>query len=282
MSGKKKRRQLKLLIIPVLMLGIAILCYPFISGYLNQKNQSRVVENYQETIGDMTDTDADSVTEEAEKFNRKLWEENGTVFGGYSSELSGLYSSELDEDGIMGYLSIPCIDITIPIRHGTAEDTLANACGHMEGSSLPVGGKNTHAVLTGHRGLPTSKLFTDLDQLKTGDKFYLHVFGRTLAYMVDQISTVLPGDVTQLGIFPDIDCVTLVTCTPYGINSHRLLIRGVRTTYEPEEENNTKSVRAFSGEARVTWLLIIGAVFAIFLMVLLIPAYYRRKLRKKG
>lgn len=236
------KRGLSWLVRPILILiGFGILLYPSISEYLSQHNSSRATASYDTSVQELQQERLHALLEEARDYNRQLLESNG-----YEAPLTddeGVPITEesywdilnINGDGMMGYIHIPRLNETIPIYHGTAEEVLQVGVGHVQNTSLPVGGENTHAALSGHRGLPTASLFTDLDQVQIGDTFYIQILGETFAYQVNQILTVLPEETEALAIQPGEDYVTLITCTPYGINSHRLLVRGTRIPYIPEE-----------------------------------------------
>lgn len=221
----------------ILLAGGGLLAYPSVSNYVNEKNSSRAIATYQEAVEEMG---ADSYKEELEKaqaYNAELASSYTNLASAVSAEnerTDGPYEDLLNVGGtgVMGEIRIPAIHVDLPIYHGTDEGVLQIGVGHLKGSSLPVGGAGTHAVLSGHRGLPSAKLFTDLDRLQTGDVFYLSVLGEILEYQIDQIEVVLPEKLDQIQIDPERDFVTLVTCTPYGVNSHRILIRGARIDYD--------------------------------------------------
>ncbi len=235
----KLRGGLRLLVI---LLGLAILVYPSLSEYLSEKNSSRATAVFDESVLLLEQERLDALLEEAREYNRLLvadagFEKPRVDEYGVPVSLEN-YWELLNVSGtdMMGYITIPSIHVTIPIYHGTDERVLQVGAGHVQNTSLPVGGESTHAALSGHRGLPTRALFTDLDLVKEGDVFYIKVLDQTLCYMVDQILTVYPDETQHLAIVPGEDYVTLITCTPYGVNSHRLLVRGTRVPYEPEEE----------------------------------------------
>ena len=211
-----------IVLVLVFLTGLSLLLYPTVSDYWNSFHQTRAIASY------MDDDRYEKMLEEARAYNAKLAEKSNRFI--LSEEEQEEYNRLLDVtgSGIMGYVEIPSIDCSLPIYHGTDEGVLQIAIGHIAGSSLPVGGKGTHCVTSGHRGLPSAKLFTNLDELKEGDTFMLHVLDETLTYEVDRILIVEPDDVSNLEIDPDQDYCTLVTCTPYGINTHRLLVRGHR------------------------------------------------------
>lgn len=256
--------------------GAAVFFYPTVSNYLNQKNQAEVVQNYEQTVAEQ---DADQLAEEwakAEEYNENLAGDpvHDPFVPGSGYALPQNYLDVLNVDGVMGRITIPKIDVDLPIYHGTDAETLEKGVGHMESTSLPIGGEYRHAVLTGHRGLPSAELFTRLDELEPGDQFYIHVLDATLAYEVDQISTVEPDQLDQLVALPGEDYVTLVTCTPYGVNTQRLLVRGTRVPYVPEAEAQaaqTAAVRLLGGETTTRYFLI-GLMFGIGLLYLLVAA----------
>lgn len=227
---------MKILFLAVLfVVSLGVILYPLIANYLSEKNRSLIETQYTETIEQMDTTALDEARAEAEEYNKTLvtipekpYTKDALIKAAES------YDTLLNvrEDGLMGYVEIPAIGVNLPIYHGTEESTLDRGVGHLLGSSLPVGGAGTHCVLTGHSGLAGQKMFSDLNLLKTGDLFFLRVLGQTLAYRVTDIYTVLPEDTSKLTIDAGRDLCTLVTCTPYGVNSHRLLLRGERTEYE--------------------------------------------------
>lgn len=232
----------------VILAGLAILIYPSLSEYLAERNSSRATASYDDSVIRMEQERLETLREQAQEYNRRLAAENGqdapqTDENGEPVSLVD-YWELLDPggNGMMGYITIPRINVTIPIYHGASEEILQVAVGHLQNTSLPVGGESTHAALSGHRGLPSRSLFTDLDQLEIGDVFYLKILNQTMCYTVDQIKTVLPNETQDLAITEGEDYVTLVTCTPYGVNSHRLLVRGTRTPYTPEEGEVTPEV----------------------------------------
>lgn len=220
----------------VLIIALSVLLYPTVSNYLYEKNGARVISSYDENAVRLSESEKKEMLEAARKYNGELLGNLELLdpFSPLKKEVDARYQSLLstNEAGMMGYIRIPKIDVELPIYHGTEETVLQSGVGHFEGTSLPVGGESTHAVLTGHRGLPSKLLFTDMDELVEGDIFYIKILGETLAYQVDQILTVLPEDTKALTIAPGKDYATLVTCTPYAVNTHRLLVRGMRIPYE--------------------------------------------------
>ncbi|MEG2421503.1 MAG: class C sortase [Oscillospiraceae bacterium] len=215
-------------IVLVFILGLSVLLYPAISAFLSKKTSTAAVESYRAAV-EHIDTDArDGMLAAARAYNEGLAEGPNPK----------AYETLLNVNGIMAYLEVPKLKIYLPIYHGVSEQTLQQGVGHLPESSLPVGGPGTHAVLSAHCGLPNARLFTDLDQLELGDRFFIHVLGQTLCYGVDRVEVVLPHEIGALAIVPLRDDVTLITCTPYGINSHRLLVRGARAPDAPEHSDN--------------------------------------------
>ena len=223
------------------MMALGLTLYPVISNYVNQKYASEIFTAYQEVIAQTDNTVLLQERGKAIAYNQTLIPRTGSD-GSYTQEAlqsaSGEYNSMLNlaGDGIMGYIEIPKINVHLPIYHGTGASSLSKGVGHLLGSSLPVGGESTHSILSGHSGMASQTMFTDLEQLGIGDVFYLYVLGDVLAYQVMEINTVLPSDTSLLGIWEGEDCCTLVTCTPYGVNTHRLLITGSRIPYEEAEQ----------------------------------------------
>lgn len=211
-----------------LLVGLSLLAYPMASDWWNSRRQSQAIAQYSQEVSATDEARIAAMLADAERYNQSLPADADRFAP--SEDDTDAYDGllALDDTGVMGYLEIPSIDARMPIYHGTSDTALQVGAGHIEGSSLPVGGKGTHCVLSGHRGLPSARLFTDIDKLGDGDVFMIHVLGETLTYEVDQILTVDPYDLSALGIDPDQDYVTLVTCTPYGINTQRLLVRGHR------------------------------------------------------
>ena len=220
----------------VLLIAFSVLLYPTVSNYLYEKNGARVISSYDENAVRLSKSEKQAMLEAARQYNQELLGNIDLLdpFSPLKKEVDARYQSLLhtNEAGMMGYIRIPKIDVELPVYHGTEEKILQAGVGHFEGTSLPVGGESSHTVLTGHRGLPSKLLFTDLDQMEEGDIFYLKILGETFAYKVDQILTVLPENTKALTIEPGKDYATLVTCTPYAVNTHRLLVRGIRIPYE--------------------------------------------------
>ena len=236
MSKSTRRTASNVVLIVLLIAGLSLLLYPTVSNLWNSMHMSQAIVDYSEEVSDMNAQDYTAFWERAERYNQEL-AQNPDRFQMTNSERTD-YESQLkvSDTGIMGYIEIPTIGVSVPIYHGTEESVLQVGAGHLEGSSLPTGGLGTHCVLTGHRGLPSSELFTDIDKLEVGDVFELTVLDRTMTYEVDQILTVDPYDMDALAIDPQQDYCTLVTCTPYGINTHRLLVRGHRVSNRTAED----------------------------------------------
>lgn len=214
--------------------ALGLMLYPLVRDLLNEKYHSDVETTYTAAIADIDDAELTAQRQAAEQYNAML--SGATITEGGVSAPPLAYAQQLTVGGVMAYVDIPKINVYLPVQHGTDADTLENSVGHVVGTSLPVGGSSTHAVLSAHSGLASSKLFSDIDQLAEGDTFYIHVLGDTLAYKVDAVHTVLPTDTSRLQIEDGKDYVTLVTCTPFGVNTHRLLVRGHRAPYVPEQE----------------------------------------------
>ena len=223
-----KKNGLTLILLLILLIGAGLIAYPSFANWWNSFHQSRAVASYAETVANMNTEEYEQIISKAQAYNRKL--SRSGILWTLDEDEEKDYKEQLDigTSGIMGYIDIPKIDVMLPIYHGIEESILQVAVGHIPGTSLPVGGKGSHCVVSGHRGLPSARLFTDIDKLVEGDTFTITVLNKTLTYEVDQIRTVLPTDLSDLQIEKGKDYVTLVTCTPYGINTHRLLVRGHR------------------------------------------------------
>ena len=215
------------------VVALGLLLYPLVGELLSEKYHSDVETSYTAAIEDTDDAELTAQRQAAEQYNAML--ANATISEGGASAPPLAYAEQLTVGGVMAYVDIPKINVYLPVQHGTGAETLEKSVGHVVGTSLPVGGSSTHAVLSAHSGMASSKLFSDIDQLEKGDTFYIHVLGEVLAYEVDNINTVLPTDTSLLQIEDGKDLVTLVTCTPFGINTHRLLVRGHRVPYTPEQ-----------------------------------------------
>lgn len=273
-----KKHMSTIIAILVFITGLSLLLYPTVSNYWNSKHQSRVVANYSDTLAKMDKKEKQAAIDQAVQYNESLVL-NGNRFSPSDSELS-LYKSLLNADGtgMMGYITIPEIRCKLAIYHSVDDSVLQVGVGHLEGSSLPVGGSSTHCVISGHRGLVSARLFTDIDRLEKGDLFYLHVYGKVLAYEVDKISVVEPEDYGPLEIEEGKDLCTLLTCTPYGINTQRLMVRGHRVVDRLYDESTITS-----DAARVDTLVVASCVGVVFLLVgFIVSKIWRLRGREKN
>lgn len=275
---KKKSSFVTAILIAALLAGALLLLYPTVSDYWNSFHQSRAIASYAEQVVDLDDNTYDQIWADARAYNETL--DNSTSRFVMTEEQKKIYEALLNiaDNGVMGYIEIPKIKCNLPIYHGTDEAVLQIAIGHVQGSSLPAGGESTHCVLSGHRGLPSAKLFSDLDQLTEGDVFLLRVLDETLTYEVDQIRTVLPDELDDLAIEEGKEYCTLVTCTPYGINSHRLLVRGHRV----ENQASASTIRVTADAMQIEPLLIAPLVAVPMLLVLLVMVLIPHRTKKKG
>ncbi|MBQ9974495.1 MAG: class C sortase [Oscillospiraceae bacterium] len=244
-----KKKGSNFILILIFLAGLSLLLYPTVSNFWNSLHQSYAIAQYEQLLDDAKPEQYTQMLEQAQQYNRHLLERTNEF--GLSEEQKQQYDSilNLSGNGIMAYVDIPCIDCRLPIYHGTDEAVLQVAIGHIEWSSLPVGGTGTHSVISGHRGLPSAELLSHIDRLTVGDAFYIHVLGEKLKYRVDDIAVVLPDDTSRLRVVEGEDYVTLVTCTPYGINSHRLLVRGTRVQEDAAQSNDmqlTNEIRVIS------------------------------------
>ncbi|MBR3969559.1 MAG: class C sortase [Ruminococcus sp.] len=260
----------------MLFVGVSVMLYPIISDWWNSKVQSRAVANYEVAVANMDTDRADKMIEKANKYNEKLAKLD-SPFVNYD-EITGYDSTlNISGTGIMGYISIPVIQVELPIYHGTSEEVLNIAAGHLEGSSLPVGGANTHAVISAHRGLPSARLFTDLDRIEKGDVFTINILDRIYTYEVEEILIVEPHEINTLSIIPNSDYVTLMTCTPYGVNTHRLLIRShrIETVYK-------KEYRVVAEMVKIDPMLVIPFVSAPLFLILICVWVFGGKRKPKS
>lgn len=263
---KKKGNFITICLILVLLAGLSLLLYPTVSDYWNSFHQSRAIASYVEEVACLDDKDYTRIWEDAKAYNQSLIGKSNRYQ--LSDEQQEEYNNLLNigGSGIMGYIEIPSIKCSLPIYHGTDETVLQIAIGHIAGSSLPVGGDSTHCVLSGHRGLPSAKLFTDLDQMEEGDIFMIRVLDETLTYEVDQIRIVLPDEMDDLQIIEGKDYCTLVTCTPYGVNSHRLLVRGHRI----ENPDGAGEIQVTADALQIEPVIVAPVVAVPILLVLLV------------
>ena len=274
---KKKKGNFTTLLILVLLAGLSLLLYPSLSDYWNSFHQTRAIATYAEKVANLNQDQYDEIWAAAESYNASLTDRVNAYL--LSDAQKEEYQQLLNVSGlgVMGYIEIPSIDCSLPIYHGTEESVLQIAVGHLEWSSLPVGGESTHCVLSGHRGLPSAKLFTNLDKLQTGDIFMLRVLDNVLTYEVDQILIVEPQETEALRIEEGKDYCTLVTCTPYGINTHRLLVRGHRI----DNIEEAKTVRVTADAIQIEPLLVVPVVAIPILLLLLILLLLPKQPRKK-
>lgn len=268
----------KILVTLFIGASFVMMFYPWISNFVNQHQADITVDNYKKKEKSLSEEQKEEMWKKAQMYNADLAKNQVELTDPFVESKSAIKSGliynnllNIDKSGMMCYLEIPCINVNLPVFHGTAASTLERGIGHLEGSSLPVGGKSTHAVLTGHTGLNNAKLFTDLTEVKEGDLFFLHTLGKDLAYRVIEIEVVLPEETQDLLIRKGKDLVTLITCTPYGVNSHRLFVTGIRTKYTPEEKENAKDDRSKDSQ----WMnaykkaAIIGLAIALAVIILL-------------
>lgn len=261
-----KSHRSTILLILILLIGLSLMLYPSFADWWNSFHSSRAIASYEEQVANIDDAQYEELWDAARDYNQSLLHRPNDFL--LSDEQQEIYKSLLDigGNGIMGYIEIPMIDVMLPIYHGTKESVLQIAVGHLDWTSLPVGGAGSHCVLSGHRGLPSARLFTDLDKLKVGDVFMLHVLNEILTYEIDQILIVEPQDTDPLLIEPGKDLCTLITCTPYGINSHRMLVRGHRI----ESQEEPKGIRITADAVRIEPLMVAPIVAVPILLVLLI------------
>lgn len=279
---KKNNNWTTAFLVLLLLAGVSLLLYPSLSDYWNSMHQTRAIASYAETVSQLDTAQYDEMWKAAQNYNRSLAQRE-TAFA-LTGEQKAAYESLLDVSGlgVMGYIEIPEIDCSLPIYHGTEESVLQVAVGHLEWSNLPVGGEGTHCVLSGHRGLPSAKLFTNLDKLAVGDTFLLRVLDEVLTYEVDQILIVEPEQVDVLGIVPGEDYCTLVTCTPYGINTHRLLVRGHRVENTPEAARMHVTADATQFDPLLVAPVLAIPVLLLLLMILLVPKRRRKSREDKN
>ncbi len=269
----KKNNKIGILLVLMLFVGVCGLLYPSVSQYWNTKTQSRAVTNYQEILASIKPEDYTAHFDAANRYNQELTELSFPLLD-YGALRNYEQTLNITRNGVMGVITINKIGVELPIYHSIRNEVLNIACGHLEGTSLPIGGESTHCVLSAHRGLPHAKLFTELDKMELGDTFTITVLDRTVTYQVDQIKVVRPDEINDIQIVPGEDLCTLLTCTPYGINSHRLLVRGTRI------ENAAPVLHVTSNAYRIDSLVATPIVAAPILLILLIVLMV--KYRDKG
>jgi len=283
MNKEIKEKLIIFLFILMIVVGLGIILFPLISNQVNEIHYQEVIGTYDDTVTQKTEIENDQMLIKAREYNSSLSSTKIVdVFQNPVQTNSSEYLSILnvDDNGMMGYISIPKIDVRIPIYHGTSSDILQKGVGHLEGSSLPVGGESTHAILSAHRGLPSSRLFTDLDQLKEGDIFYIYVLDEVLAYRVDQVLVTEPSETEALKIVDGKDYITLVTCTPYAVNTHRLLVRGERIEYNKQVEEQTVEDRSLSTADIILYVSLVIAILLIVITIIAIVRYKQNKNRQ--
>lgn len=258
-----------LAVVLIFVLGLGIMLYPTIADYVNARSQTVAIDHYEEAAR-ANAAYYEGLLEQAQAFNREIFENGGLV--NLTDEQKAAYETllNLNGDGVMGYIEIPRLDLKLSIGHGTEEDVLQKMVGHLEGTSLPVGGASSHAVLSAHRGLPSAKLFSDLDLMQVGDRFIIHTLNQTLIYEVDQITIILPEEIEALAIVPGEDLVTLMTCTPYAVNTHRLLVRGRRVTEAEAEATPQPEQKQPLDTLRLMQNVVLPATAAILFVVMLV------------
>ncbi len=255
-----------ILLVLVFLVGLSLLLYPTVSDYWNSLHQSKAVVQYAEDVANLDDDVYEQLLEDARAYNTRILQRSNQ-YRMSEDELSE-YTSLLNisGNGVMGYIDIPAINVSLPLYHGTDSTVLQVAIGHIEWTSLPIGGKGTHSVVSGHRGLPSARLFTDLDKLVEGDTFVIRVLDETITYEIDQILIVLPEETSALKVDPEQDYCTLVTCTPYGVNTHRMLVRGHRI----ENEEMAASVRVTADATQIEPVIMAPLVAAPMILILLV------------
>ena len=271
----------------IFMTGAGIFVYPAVSNYLAERRQAEAVRDYREEVSSLEPQELSEELKRAQEYNKNLAEDE--FHDPFLLDGKYVISPEYQEilnytgDGIMGYVEIPDIDVNLPIYHGTSEEVLQDGAGHLEASSLPVGGEGTHAVISAHRGLPSAKLFSDLDELETGDVFFIHILNETHAYQVDQIQVVKPDELDSLRVVDGQDLVTLLTCTPYAVNTHRLLVRGVRIPYEEAKKvlEDAEDENTLSRWVKEYAVSIAAGTALLVLLVLAVKIRKRKRKRKK-
>ncbi|SDL34369.1 sortase A [Kandleria vitulina] len=275
----KKDKLINIFIALMILVGLSVMFYPVVSDMWNTYRNSLLISSHKKDVNDLSKKQTEQIWNEAVNYNKNHKENfiKEDVFTNLKKHTKSKYDSYLNisKNGVMGTIVIPKINVEIPIYHGTGEKELQTGVGHMEGTSLPVGGTSSHCVLSAHRGLPSAKLFTDLDKMKKGDLFFLHILDKTLAYKVEDIFTVKPNETDKLSLIKGKDYVTLLTCTPYAVNTHRLLVRGVRTAYKQNQEQNVSILKDYR-----VWILI-GTIVALIIVNVFMVIKNKKKKRSK-
>lgn len=279
-AKKKSSKASTIFLIFFVVAGLSLLLYPSVANYVNTLHSSRAITSYNDALAQLGDDAQQAMLDEAHAYNKKLFDDGYTLILPEPRKPSYFKLLDITGTGIMGYIEIQKLGVMLPIYHGTGEDVLQIAVGHIEGSFLPVGGENTHAVLSGHRGLPSAKLFTDLDKMTIGDTFTIKVLKEELTYEVDQILTVLPDEMDALNVVPGEDLCTLITCTPYGINTHRLLVRGHRIETPADVKSRLVPGDVLRVNAAVV-AVFLGAPVLVALFILMLVKSPKQKPKKK-
>lgn len=271
-----KKHITTIILVLIFVIGLSLLLYPTFSDYWNSMVQSRAIATYDNILNEMEPEDFTDMFAAADEYNSKIKDISFPLMN--ADQVPGYFEAlDVGDTGIMGYITIPKIDVELPIYHGTSEQVMSQAVGHVQGSSLPVGGPSTHSVLSTHRGLPSARLFTDLDKMQEGDVFTITVLDRLLTYEVDQILIVEPSDVNELYVEDGKDYCTLVTCTPYGINTHRMLVRGERI----ENAEEAKVIRVTADALQIDPVIVAPVVAAPILLTFILWLIFRPKKKKR-
>lgn len=279
---KKSGSASTIILVAIFFVGLVVLLYPTISDFWNEKRQSKAVMNYDDLLVDLTPEDYSALFAQAEAYNKKL-KNMPFPFMNHKNLADEYYTTlDVNGDGMMGYITIEKIKVQLPIYHGTSDKVLNSAVGHVEGSSIPVGGESTHSVLSAHRGLPSAKLFTNLDKMEIGDVFTIKILDKIITYQVDQILIVLPHETESLNVVPGEDYCTLVTCTPYGINTHRMLVRGTRIENIEEKKVINVITEAYQIDPLIVTPAVAAPMLGLLLVVLLIKSGKSNKKSKKS
>lgn len=270
-----KKHLSTIILILIFLIGLCVLLYPSVSNYINQIGASHATKNYDKLVSQFDEETITKIIEAANEYNRNLFTSPKEFTNGDVKDLEYKELLKITEDGMMGYLTISKLGVNLPIYHGTTDEILDKTVGHLEGSSLPVGGNNTHSILTAHRGLPTAKLFTNLDKMEIGDTFTITILNKVIRYQVDDIKVVLPNELETLEIVEDKEYVTLVTCTPYAVNTHRLLVRGIRSEIA---ETQIIPADALQIDSIILAPILAAPMLIILLVILIISSKKKRKL----
>jgi sortase A len=272
----KKRKSTTIILVIIFLVGFCVLLYPAVSNYVNSRNCAKAIDEYDENVANLQEEEKEQMLADAKAYNKKIAKSKTNFINGDPSDEEYKSLLDVNGDGMMGYITITKIDVRLPIYHGTGEDALVHSVGHIEGSSLPIGGKSTHTVISGHRGLPSATLFSNLDKLEVGDTFVITVLGEKLTYEVDQIRVVLPDEVSELDVVEGKDYVTLVTCTPYGINTHRLLVRGHRIA-----SDEALDVASDALQIDTKLVAVVISIPILLVLIIWVLVHYRTKNKKK-